>query len=625
MLEPHHLLVGLSTIIVLGISAQWLAWRARVPAILLLLAFGALAGPGAQGIWGHKLFDPDALLGDLLNPLVSLSVAVILFEGGLTLNLSELTSVGKVVRNLVTIGAAVTWIIATWTAWIVLRFPWQLSILLGAVLVVTRPTVIGPLMRHVRPVGRVGAALKWEGIVIDPIGAILAVLVFDAVNQGHLRTAAALVALTVAKTAIVGAVVGLGAAGILVLLLRRYWIADYLQNPFTLMLVVAAFTGSEVLQSDSGLLAVTVMGIAMANQRLVPFKHILEFKESLSVLLVSGLFIILSARLDLHQFQQLGWQTPVFIAVLIFVARPAAVYASTFRLGLTGREKLFLSGIAPRGIVAAAVASVFAVRLRAAGYAQADRIVPITFAVIIATVLVYGLMGRRLGVWLRLATGGQSGFLIAGANPLALAIATVLKESGQQVEVADTNAQHISVAKMAGFTAYRQSALSEQMMERSEGTGIGNLLALTPNEEVNTLAAVHFARVFGRSCVYQLAPEERPREGKDKVSHELRGRLLFSAGMTFEKLSKKLASGVVKRTPLTESFGMEQFAQLYGESALPMFLTTDAGECQVVTADHPPLPHAGQTLIAVVDAGAAEAAKAPVPERVAGGDLAASV
>ena len=464
-MESRDLLVGLSLVIVLGVTAQWVAWRVRVPAILLLLAAGAVAGPGSQAWTGHKWFDPDQTLGAVLGPVVSLSVAIILFEGGLTLKLSELTHVGRVVRNLVTVGAAVTFTVTAVSAHLLLRLPWQLSVLLGAILVVTGPTVIGPLLRHVRPVGRVTPILKWEGIVIDPLGAVLAVLVFDAIrvgyaasavdpNAGHLthavhavghvvgqavHTVAPAVAVTVAKTALAGLTVGLAAAGLLVVMLWRYWMADHLANPFTLGLVVAAYTGAELWQTDSGLLAVTVMGIALANQRLAPFKHIHEFKESLSVLLVSGLFILLSSKLDVEQFRQMSWRTAAFVAALIVVGRPAAVWASSVGSELSWREKLFLSGIAPRGIVAAAVSSLFALRLKEAGVAGADQLVPVTFAVIVCTVVVYGLSAIPLARGLGLAKAGPAGFLVIGANPLARSVATAVGAAGQRVVLVDTN------------------------------------------------------------------------------------------------------------------------------------------------------------------------------------------
>lgn len=607
------LLLGLSSIIVLGVVAQWLAWRMRVPAILLLLAFGILAGPGTELLLGRRLLDTNALLQDLVYPVVSLSVAVILFEGGLTLNLSELSSVGKVLRNLVSIGAVITWGVSALAAKWVLGFPWPLAILLGAILVVTGPTVIQPLLRHVRPIGAVGPTLKWEGIVIDPIGATLALLVFEAINVGEAQSAAAVIAFSILKTLLFGGVIGIAAAAILVLVMRRFWVADYLQNPVTLMMVVAAYALSNHLQHESGLLAVTAMGIALANQRLVPFKHILEFKESLSVLLVSALFVLLGSRLDLAQLRGLGWHAFAFVGVLIVIARPLSVLVSTAGTPLKWNERAFLMWMAPRGIVAAAVASVFALRLRSAGpggdvlYERADQLVPVTFAVIICTVIVYGLTAswtaRRLG----LARASGAGFLIAGANPLARAVAAALKAEGQQVALVDTNRANVAAARMQGLEAYTNSINSEIVLEQIEGTGIQRLLALTPNEGVNSLASVHFARLFGRSQVFQLASDPKERadnreKDRQKVSQELTGRVLFGKGLTYQVLAERLEAGAVfKKTAFTKEFGYDQFRARYAEGqVLPLFLITEPGTFVVHTAGNPVEPKPGQSLISLV-------------------------
>ena len=614
----HKLLAGLAAVIVMGVGGQWVASRAKVPAILLLLMAGAVVGPWSQVWVGHKLLDPDALLGTRLAPIVSLSVALILFEGGLTLKVADLVHVGRVVRNLVTVGAAITFAVTAAAAVLFLHFDWRLAVLLAAVLVVTGPTVIGPLLRHARPVGPVSPILKWEGIVIDPVGAILAVLVLDAVVAGHGRLAVATtVVLTVAKTAAVGLGVGIAAAAVLVVLLWRFWVADHLQNPFTLALVLGAFVSAELLQADSGLLAVTVMGIAAANQRLTSVEHIREFKESLSVLLVSSLFILLSARIDAAQIRQLGVGTVLFVGVLIVVGRPLAVWASTLGSNLSWREKAFVAAMAPRGIVAAAVSSVFALRLRAAGVDGAERLVPVTFAVIVITVTIYGLAAVPVGRALGVAKGrGGGGFLVVGANPLARSVGEALRAGGQQVLMVDTNPRHLAAARMGGFDTLHDSAVGDRVVERVEGTGIGTLLALTPNEEVNTLAAVHFARVFGRSCVFQLAQAGAtapPPAGDDKparrwqrhrrrwrTSRELPGRVLFEAGLDYQQLSDRLAGGRVSRLKLTEAFGMAEFRSQFGTAAVPLFAVDADGQFVPFTADHPPTPTAGQTVVSVV-------------------------
>jgi NhaP-type Na+/H+ or K+/H+ antiporter len=605
----EYLLIGLCSILVLGVMAQWLAWRLRLPAILLLLAFGLLAGPVSEVFFGQKFVDPEGLFGELIYPIVSLSVAIILFEGSLTLNVSELRQVGGPVRNLVTIGALLTWLLTTVCANAILHMPWRLSLLLGAILSVTGPTVIGPLLRQIRPTGRVGPTLKWEGIVIDPIGAVLALLVFEAISVreslGHVAVAASI---SLVKTLFVGGVVGLAAAGILVLLLRKFWLADHLQNPVSLMLVLAAFVGADLLQDESGLLAVTVMGIALANQRIAPYRHILEFKEALSVLLISSLFIIMSSRLQQAQLSAIGWRGVLFVVLLMVLVRPISVMLSTMRATMTMRERVFLSCMAPRGVVAAAVSSIFALRLLRAGFEGADRLVPITFAVIILTVTTYGLLSPILARRLGLAKSGAAGFLIAGAHPIARMIAAELKQQGETVALVDTNHANVAAARLQGLTTYDTSILSDELTEKIEGTGIHQLLAMTPNEEVNSLAAVHFARIFGRSNVYQLEPEPAEPKAKEKsrVSHELHGRVLFARGITYEKLRNLAASGSgMKRTSLTPAFSFADFLNK-SPGALPLFIRNESGEISVISADLELSPKPGQTLISLTSAATSE-------------------
>nr|HQV33557.1 cation:proton antiporter [Calditrichia bacterium] len=340
------LLIDLSLIIVLGIAAQWIAWRLKIPSILILLVFGFLGGP-VTGV-----LNPDHLFGELLFPVVSISVALILYEGGLTLKKSEIMAVGGVVRNLISIGLLVTWTLTTLCAYYILALSLPLAILFGAILVVTGPTVILPLLRMIRPRGNINSILKWEGMLNDPIGALLAVLVFESILAGGLREITFLALGGLAKMVLVGGGIGLLTGYLMMTLLRRRLVPEFLQNAVSISLVVFAFAGSNHFQAESGLFAVTLMGIFLANQKKVTVAHIIEFKENLRVLLLSGLFILLAARLERDAFAALGWQGVFFLVALITVVRPAAIFLSTMGSGLNWREKVFLSAMAPRGIVA---------------------------------------------------------------------------------------------------------------------------------------------------------------------------------------------------------------------------------------------------------------------------------
>jgi NhaP-type Na+/H+ or K+/H+ antiporter len=594
--DERALFIGLAGIFVLGIGAQWLAWRLRLPSILLLLLFGFLAGPVTH------LVDPQQLLGELLFPLVSVCVGLILFEGGLTLRLKELQGTGGALLGLLTVGALVTWVLAAAAAYLLLDMRLSMSLLLGAILVVTGPTVVIPMLRHIRPSGAVGPIAKWEGIIIDPIGAVLAVLVFEVetlLQQEAYVSATGAALAGLGRTLLVGGTAGVAGAWLLRTLLVRHWVPDLLDSPMVLMVVVATFTGANLLQSESGLVAVTLMGVLLANQNRVPMKPILEFKERLSVLLISSLFILLGARLDVNQFTALSWRGPVFVALLILVVRPLCVLCGTAFAGLRWNERVFLAWLAPRGIVAAAVASVFALRL---GDAAASALVPATFLVIVGTVAVYGLTSFPLARWLGLATTTPQGVLMASAHPGARAIAHALTQAGYRVVLVDNNYHHIQQARMEGLETCHDSVLSEYVREELDLWELGRLLALTPNDEVNSLACLNFSEVFGRSEVYRIATRAPGETRSETTTTHFSGRLLFGKHVTYEYLDERFAAGaVVKRTRLTREFDFERFRQQYGESAVPLFAITEGGKLIVGTADQPLAPKPGQTVIALVD------------------------
>jgi NhaP-type Na+/H+ or K+/H+ antiporter len=592
----EQVLLGFASILILGIGARWLAWWLRLPAILLLLACGLIAGPVTGWIV------PDALFGALFLPVVSLSVAVILFEGGLSLRMRDLPQIGRVLRRLVSLGVVVTWAISTIAAHVLIGLDLSLAVLLGAILVVTGPTVIMPLLRDIRPTGQVGPILRWEGIVIDPVGATLAVLVFEGIVAGELRQAATLITLGIVKTVAIGGVFGYLGARLLMQLLQPFWAPDLLHNPLALMMVVTVFTAANVLQAESGLLAVTVMGIVLANQQHVSIKHIVEFKENLRVLLISSLFILLAARLRLDELAQIGMGGIGFIVVLVVLARPLSVAFSTLGSDLIWRERLFLAWMAPRGIVAAAVSSIFALHLAEAGYTQAERIVPLTFLVIISTVALYGLTAAPLARRLGLAQANPQGLLIVGAHAWARSIAKVLQSAGCRVLLVDTNWANIAAARMDGLPAHHGSILEENALEELPLEGIGRLIAWTPNDEVNALAALRCAELFGRAQVYQLSPKEGSSNPNVSMPPHLRGRLLFDPRLTYTTLAERLAAGaVVKSTPLTKEFDYRAFQSFYGPRATPFFVIGATGDVTVCTVENEIQPRSGQTLISLVD------------------------
>lgn len=577
-MSTDALLIAISVVFVLGIGAQWLAWRFRLPSILLLLVCGFLAGPVTGFI------DPAMLQGNWLFPFVSLSVGIILFEGGLSLKSDEFREVGAAVRNLITVGVLFTGVAAAIGAHYLVGFGWPVSIVVGALLTVTGPTVVIPLLRHVRPSGRVGTIAKWEGITIDPIGAILAVLVVESVVLIYDPSSAAHVGGDSGVSGVIGslikgllyeAVVGVGmsviGAGFLILVLRRGLVPDWLLNAFVLMVVVAVFAVSNSLKHEAGLLSTTLLGIMMANQKKVSVHKVIEFKEDLRVLLIAILFIVLSARLELSSLGYLHVGVFLFLGLLMLVVRPIAVMISSIGTRLNWKEQAFLAWLAPRGIVAAAVASLFSFRLAEVFPEDASGIVPVVFLVIVGTVAVYGLTISPLARWLGLAQPDPQGAVFIGAHSWARKMATEVKDAGFKVVVLDANPKNVRYARQEGLVALRANVLSEGILDDLDLSGVGRLIALTPNDEVNSLAALHFNEVFESTELFQL-PSRTERGGESDLPIHLRGRTLFASSATYLSLSDRFQNGAtVSTVDISEQTPMSKFRN-QNEDVLPLFL-----------------------------------------------------
>ncbi|HAV67306.1 MAG TPA: sodium:proton antiporter, partial [Alcanivorax sp.] len=474
----------LALITVVAFVCQWASWRIKLPAILPLLLSGLLLGSVAG------LIQPKQLFGDLLLPGVSLAVSIILFEGALTLRFSEIRGLEKTVRRLVTWGALITWGVVTLSAWGLLNLPLELALLFGALVVVTGPTVIVPLLRSVRPKASVARLLRWEGIVIDPLGAILAVLAYELVvatgQQGALLHGLWLFFQAIAVGAAMGGAVALALSA----LLSRHLVPEYLRSFLVLSSVIGSFVLSNSISEESGLVTVTVAGIVMANRKGVRTDDILHFKENLSVMLISVLFIVLAARLEMEQLLSLGATALLVLAIIQLVARPLSVWVATLGSSLDWREKALLAWIAPRGIVAAAVSALFAQRLEENGVAGAELLVPLTFMVIIGTVALQSVTARPLARLLKVAEPGPRGFLIIGANPVARAIGQTLSQNNFPVILTDSSWESIRTARMEGLPTFYGNPVSSHADQYLDLVGYGKLLGLSPRRELNTMATM---------------------------------------------------------------------------------------------------------------------------------------
>jgi len=578
-----------------GLLCQWFAWSVKLPAILFLLLAGICLGPLSG------LLNPDQLLGELFFPLVSLSIAIILFEGSLTLKFGEIRGLGKVVRRLVSIGVLITWLVMATACHLLLGLGWPLSLLFGSLVVVTGPTVIVPMLRSVRPNARIANILRWEGIVIDPIGALLAVLVYESIvsfGQGGEISYTLFIFL---KTLLVGGLFGCATGYLLGTALRHQLLPNYLHNFATVTLVLLVFAGSNALQHESGLLSVTLMGIWLANMKHIDIEEILSFKEHLTTLLISGLFILLAARIDLQQLIQLGWISVFLLLIVQFVARPLSVLAATLGSELSWRERSLIAWIGPRGIVAAAISALFALRLEAAGFEQASVLVALTFIIIVGTVIFQSATARPLARILKVSEPAPRGFLIVGANPVARAIASALEGQGFTALLTDSNWENIRAARMAGLNTFYGNPVSEYADNRMDLVGIGHLLGLSPQRELNALACMRYRLEFGEHRLFTLS-----NSSEDNVSEKLsiaqkhKGRTLFNSDLSFSKFASLISQDAKMRvTTLSETFSFEDLISKQGCKLYPLFAIDKNDRIHVFSDEQEIAPSEGWSVISL--------------------------
>ena len=599
-----HFALSIALVLLLASLCQWLAWRLRLPAILFLLIAGLVVGPLVG------LLDPDVLLGEYLMPTVSLSVAIILFEGALTLDFREIRGFGGVVQRMITVGALVTWLVVAVATRLIFGFSWEMCALFGAIVIVTGPTVIAPMLRTVRPNRRVANILRWEGIAIDPVGALLAVMTFEFILASASQDAAGSAIGLFLQAIVAGSVLGILAGVVLATILSRNLMPEYLHNLATLSLVLVTFTVSNTITHESGLLAVTAMGMWLANRDDVDIHPILNFKEHLSLLLISVLFVLLAARIDIDQLLSVGWQALLLLVVLQFVARPAKILVSTIGSDVAWRERALLAWIAPRGIVAAAISAIFAERLLAEGNPDAALLVPLTFTMIIGTVLLQSATARPLAKLLGVAEPSPRGFLIVGANPFSRALAEALKEHDFRCVLADTNWEDLRQARMAGLETYYGNPSSEHAEAHLDLSGIGGLLALSRQRHLNFTAAVHFRNEFGQQRIYAVTtPADEKASGGRKAAGSYAGNRLFGEDVRYADLVSAVLRGrKVTSTTLSEEFNWEAFRHKYERQRTPLFVINRQGLIQAFTSEDSLQPERGDEIIALEKEAAADAA-----------------
>lgn len=565
----EHLVLVVVIIGVLGVGAQWLAWRLNLPAIVLMSIAGLLAGP-VFGILRpmHEiagLSPMDALFGDLYQPMIAIAVAVILFEGGLSLNFSEIRGLSKGVLRLIFPGVPLAWAFGAVAAYYVGELSWPTALLFAGVMVVTGPTVIIPLLRQSKLNVRPAALLKWEGIVNDPIGALLAVLVFKVItlDYGEYSTGEVLggLAIAAALTTALGFSLGKAAATVF----RRGWAPEYLKPPILLTLVLVCFQIANLLQDEAGLLAVTVMGVTIANSRISSINELRLFKENIAVLLVSGVFVMLTANLTPEILSVIDLPMIALIAVLLFIVRPMTVMVATIGAGLPWQERVLAGWIAPRGIVAVAVLSLFGTGLVEAGYADGERLVALAFGMVFATVILHGFTIAPLAKALNLASRDRPGVLIVGGSPWSASLGAMLVEMQIPVKIADASWRRLRPARLADVPTYYGEILSEVTEHHLDLNRFGYLLAVGGNEAHNALVCTDLAPELGRASIFQVNARGKDDEDRRALSFTLQGRTFLHSAVGLDELISRYHRGwVFQQKQVSEDYLPEAYLKDLG-------------------------------------------------------------
>ena len=584
-------MVELAGIIILGILAQWFAWKFKLPAILPLILIGLLVGPIAtlisadgtsyiQPIWdGTRGLFP----GENLFYFVSLAIGIILFEGGLTLKRDEVSKVGPAIIKLISIGAGVTFVGAGVATHYLIELNWPLSFLFAALIIVTGPTVISPILRNIPLKKDVSAVLKWEGILIDPIGALAAVLVYEFIVVGGDFGYSKQAVMEFGKILLIGFSFGLSGGYALYFSIKRRWVPHYLLNVVALSVVLMVFIQSDLFAHESGLLAVVVMGMFLGNSNLPNLKELLYFKESLSVLLISILFILLSANIQIDDLRLIyNWQTAALLGVVIFVLRPLSVFLSTMGSTLKFNEKLFISWVGPRGIVAAGIASLFGTRLVVLGVPNAEYITPLVFSVVLVTVLLNATTARFFASLVGVFLKSSNGVLIIGASKLSRLIASYLQKNGRQVVLVDSNQANIIQAQALGLEAFSINIYADDLTANAELNTIGYLLALTGSAEINQQAISRLSPSFGQTGTFRLMSPEEKQKGVNLDNPQY-----FSNAhdyVTLDEVARQHPS--IQEIPISSQ---KQFLNIWGilknnQQTVPLFLKRSDGFLDLINA-----------------------------------------
>ena len=587
------LLFTLMLIGLLGIGSQWVAWKFSLPAIVIMSLAGLLAGP----VFG--IMNPQEDFGALYDPVISMSVAIILFEGSLNLRFKELRGLGKPVFRIATVGAFLAWILGSLTAHYMAGLSWEVAFVIGGLFIVTGPTVIMPLLRQSKLKPRPAKILKWEGIIVDPIGVLVAVFAFEIITFFTSEQQDATMLLLFFAAALFAVILGWFCGRVLGYMFEIGFIPEFLKSPVVFAVVIFCFTLSDEITHGTGLLAVTAMGMTMANSGITSLNDFRHFKENISVLFISGIFIMLSASLKMETILQIFNANIIgYVLLMMFIVRPLSIFLSMIKTGLSLQEKSLIGWIAPRGIVALTVSSYFATILLDAGYEDAEILTTLTFGLVFFTVVAHGFSLGPLAKRLNLSLEGKPGVLLLGSNRFTVELAKSLKSNGSPVLIVDNSWVNLRLARQEGVPFYYGEILSEQTEYNLDTIPYDFIIAASTSNAYNSLVCTAFMPEYGRTNVFKVHPNEAENEGN--IVSQVGGRSLCQEEISLRELVQKLESGyVLRQTTLTSQFDYESYKVEKDDESIFLYFIKPSGAIYFYASDMRVQPTVGDKIISL--------------------------
>lgn len=584
------LLFEMMLVVVLGIGSQWLAWRFNMPAIVIMSFAGLVVGPFLG------IMNPEQSFGDLYSPIISVAVAIILFEGSLNLRFKDIKGSGRPILQISTIGAFIAWILGSLTAHYMAGLSWEVSFVIGGLFIVTGPTVILPLLRQSKLKPRPANVLKWEGIVVDPIGVLVAIFAFEIITFFTLDEKDGTALALFFGIAIFAALFGWICGRVTGWLFENGHIPEFLKSPILLVAVIFCFALLDEMKHGTGLLSVTAMGMTLANMKLSAAGDFQKFKEDISVILISAIFIMLAASLQMETILHIFNPNIIgYVLFMMFLVRPLSIFLSTIGSGLSIQEKALIGWIAPRGIVALTVSGYFASILSDAGYSDASLLTALTFGLVIFTVIAHGFSIGPLARRLNLSLEGKSGVIIVGSNAFTAQLAQSFQKNNVPVLIIDSSWENLSVARAAGVPFYHGEILSEQTEYNLDTIPYDYLIAATDSYTYNALVCTTFTPEYGHRNVFKIKNSVETNGGE--VVTKVGGRVLFHDYISVEHLIEKIYNNhLVKDLKLTEE-NITSFVEKDFDEVIPLYIIRQEEKIILLSPDMRVEPVIGDIVV----------------------------